>query len=98
MEVNAELKTLLEQRKSLETSHILMRDQVSTMREEVASELQREAGGRVRIRVMRNADYLAYQQMLVDGLARCKGPEPRRDHRDANAAEARAARTAHSVE
>src|SRR5262245_64076945 len=45
-----------------------MRDQISTMRDEVASELQHEAGGRVRIRVMRNADYLAYQQMLVDAL------------------------------
>ncbi len=67
-ELNAELKTLLEQRKSLKASHILMRDQISTMREEVASELQREAGKRVRIRIMRNADHLAYQQMLVDGL------------------------------
>ncbi len=68
LEVNAELKTLLERRKSLKTTHILMRDQVSAMREEVASELQREAGGRVRIRIMRNADHLAYQQTLVDGL------------------------------
>jgi energy-coupling factor transporter ATP-binding protein EcfA2 len=67
-EQNAELKTLLERRKSLKTTHILMRDQISTMREEVASELQREAGERVRIRIMRNADDLAYQQMLVDGL------------------------------
>ena len=67
-ELNAELKTLLEQRKSLKASHILMRDQISTLREEVASELQREAGKRVRIRIMRNADHLAYQQMLVDGL------------------------------
>src|ERR1700749_4708729 len=38
------------------------------MREEVASELQREAGDRVRVRIMRNADHLAYQQMLVDAL------------------------------
>jgi DNA repair exonuclease SbcCD ATPase subunit len=68
VEVQGELKTLFEQRKSLKTDHILMRDQVSTMRDEVASELQREAGERVRIRVMRNADYLAYQQMLVEGL------------------------------
>ena len=45
-----------------------MRDQISAMREEVASELQREAGERVRIRIMRNADHLAYQQMLIDGL------------------------------
>jgi energy-coupling factor transporter ATP-binding protein EcfA2 len=68
LELNAELKTLLERRKSLKTTHILMRDQISTMREEVASELQREASERVRIRIMRNADHLAYQQMLVDGL------------------------------
>jgi ABC-type glutathione transport system ATPase component len=45
-----------------------MRDQISTLRDEVAAELQREAGERVRIRIMRNADHLAYQQMLVDGL------------------------------
>jgi energy-coupling factor transporter ATP-binding protein EcfA2 len=68
LELNAELKTLLERRKSLRTTHILMRDQISTIREEVASELQREAGERVRIRIMRNADHLAYQQTLVDGL------------------------------
>jgi energy-coupling factor transporter ATP-binding protein EcfA2 len=68
LELNAELQTLLERRKSLKATHILMRDQISALREEVASELQREAGDRVRIRIMRNADHLAYQQMLVDGL------------------------------
>ena len=68
LELNAELKTLLEQRKSLKTTHILMRDQIATLREEVAAELQREAGKRVRIRIMRNADHLAYQEMLVEGL------------------------------
>ena len=68
VELHAELKTLFEQRKSLKTDHILMRDQVSTMRDEVASELQHEAGERVRIRVMRNADHMAYTQTLVEGL------------------------------
>jgi energy-coupling factor transporter ATP-binding protein EcfA2 len=68
LELNAELKQLLEQRKSLKSTHILMRDQISTIREEVAAELQREAGERVRIRIMRNADHLAYQQMLIDGI------------------------------
>ena len=68
LELNAELETLLERRKSLKANHILMRDQISTMREEVASDLQREAGERVRIRIMRNADHLAYQQVLVDGM------------------------------
>ena len=67
-ELNSELKTLFDRRKALKTDHILMRDQISTMRDEVASELQLEAGERVRIRVMRNADHLAYQQMLVVGL------------------------------
>jgi len=67
-ELDAELKTLVEQRKSLKADHILMRDQISRMRDEVASELQHEAGERVRVRVMRNADHLAYQEMLVDGL------------------------------
>jgi len=67
-DLNAELQGLLDKRKSLKTEHILMRDQISTMRDEIASELQHEAGERVRIRVMRNADYLAYQQILVEGL------------------------------
>jgi len=67
-ELNVELKALLDRRKSLKTAHILMRDQISAMREGVASELEREAGERVRIRIMRNADHLAYQQMLVDAL------------------------------
>ena len=68
VELHSELATLLETRKSLKADHILMRDQVSTMRDLVASELQHEAGERVRIRVMRNADYMSYQGMLVDGL------------------------------
>ena len=68
VELNSELKTLLETRKSLKADHILMRDQVSLIRDEVASELQHEAGERVRIRVMRNADHMSYQEMLVEGL------------------------------
>jgi ATPase subunit of ABC transporter with duplicated ATPase domains len=68
VELHAELETLFERRKSLKTDHILMRDQVSTIRDEVASALQHEAGERVRIRVMRNADHMSYQEMLVDGL------------------------------
>ena len=67
-ELTIELQTLLNQRKSLKADHILKRDQISTIRDEVASELQHEASERVRIRVMRNADHLEYQQLLVDGL------------------------------
>ena len=68
VEARAELEKLVERRRSLKADHILMRDQVSTMRDEIASELQHEAGERVRIRVMRNADYLSYQEMLMDSL------------------------------
>jgi energy-coupling factor transporter ATP-binding protein EcfA2 len=68
VDIRAELEKLIEARKALKADHILMRDQVSTMRDEVASGLQGEAGERVRIRVMRNADYMSYQQMLVDSL------------------------------
>jgi DNA repair exonuclease SbcCD ATPase subunit len=68
VELQNELKTLLDGRKSLKADHILMRDKVSVIRDEVASELQHEAGERVRIRVMRNADHLPYQEMLVEGL------------------------------
>lgn len=68
VERTAELQTLLNQRKSLKADHILKRDQISTIRDEVASELQHEASERVRIRVMRNADHLEYQQLLVEGL------------------------------
>ncbi|HLY19838.1 MAG TPA: AAA family ATPase [Bryobacteraceae bacterium] len=68
VEQKAELQSLSERRKSLKADHILMRDQISTMRDDVASQLQYEAGDRVRVRVMRNADHLAYQQMLEGGL------------------------------
>jgi DNA repair exonuclease SbcCD ATPase subunit len=68
VELHSELEKLHETRKSLKADHVLTRDQISIMRDEVASELQHEAGERVRIRVMRNADYLTYQEMLVDGL------------------------------
>ena len=68
VELNAESNALFERRKSLKADYILMRDSVSNLRDEVASELQHEAGQRVRIRVMRNADHLSYQQMLMEGL------------------------------
>ena len=68
VELNTDLEALFERRKSLKTDHILMRDQVTTMRDEVGSELQHEAGERVRIRVMRNADHLSYQKMLMEAL------------------------------
>ena len=68
LEASAELNALLEKRKALKTAHILMQDQISNLREGIATELQREAGDRVRIRIMRNADHFAYQDMLVNAL------------------------------
>jgi hypothetical protein len=64
----SELDRLLHERKSLKGTYLLERERVSAIRESVAAELQREAGGKVRIRVIRNADNLNYQQLLTDGL------------------------------
>jgi energy-coupling factor transporter ATP-binding protein EcfA2 len=63
-----ELATLLETRKSLKASFLLEREQVSTLRDAVARELQQETGEKVRIRVRRNADNLAYRTLLNEGL------------------------------
>jgi energy-coupling factor transporter ATP-binding protein EcfA2 len=63
-----ELAHLLESRKSLKASFLLEREQISTLRDSVATHLQRETGKKVRIRVLRNADNLAYRTMLTEGL------------------------------
>lgn len=63
-----ELKNLLESRKSLKASFLLEREQISTLRDSVAKELQKESGEKVRVRVFRNADDLAYRALLNDGL------------------------------
>lgn len=63
-----ELKKLLEERKALKGFYLLERERISELREEVAGELQQEAGANVRIRVLRNADNLNYQQILMEGL------------------------------
>jgi energy-coupling factor transporter ATP-binding protein EcfA2 len=63
-----ELAVLLESRKSLKSAFLLEREQISSLRDAVARELQGETGEKVRIRVLRNADDLAYRTMLTDGL------------------------------
>jgi energy-coupling factor transporter ATP-binding protein EcfA2 len=63
-----DLVNLLQARKSLKASFLLEREQISSLRDSVAKELQRETGERVRIRVLRNADDLAYRTMLNEGL------------------------------
>jgi energy-coupling factor transporter ATP-binding protein EcfA2 len=63
-----ELAQLLESRKSLKARFLSEREQVSALRDSVATELQQETGKKVRIRVLRNADDLAYRTLLTEGL------------------------------
>ncbi len=63
-----ELVQLLADRKTLKAKFLLQREQVSELRDSVATELQRETGRKVRIRVLRNADNLAYRTLLTEGL------------------------------
>lgn len=59
---------LLEQRRTLKADYLLNREKISTLRETIASDLQRKIGSGVRVRILRNADNLAYQQMLLQAL------------------------------
>jgi ABC-type glutathione transport system ATPase component len=52
----------------LKASFLLEREQVSSLRDSVARELQRETGAKIRIGVRRNADDLAYRTTLIEGL------------------------------
>jgi energy-coupling factor transporter ATP-binding protein EcfA2 len=63
-----ELHSLHEERKSLKGKYLLEIERISTLRELVAKELQREAGENVRIRIRRNADNLNYRQILTEAL------------------------------
>jgi energy-coupling factor transporter ATP-binding protein EcfA2 len=65
---NQQLVDLLGERRSLRAKFLLEREQISALRDTVAKELQREAGNKVRIRVLRNADDLSYRTMLTEGL------------------------------
>jgi energy-coupling factor transporter ATP-binding protein EcfA2 len=62
------LAQLLETRGTLKARFLLEREQISTLRDTVASELTREAGEKIRVRVLRNADDLAYRNMLTQSL------------------------------
>jgi hypothetical protein len=62
------LSQLLEGRRALKARFLLEREQISTLRETVAAELTREAGEKIRVRVLRNADDLAYKNLLTQGL------------------------------
>jgi energy-coupling factor transporter ATP-binding protein EcfA2 len=64
----AKLRDLLAARRTFKGEYLLKREKVSSLRETVANELQTKAGGSVRIRLLRNADNLAYKEMLLQGL------------------------------
>lgn len=71
------LQILVDARRELRGVYLLERENISRLREEVAGNLQHEAGEKVRIRVLRNADNLAYQNALSTSLqgARVKNHE-----------------------
>jgi DNA repair exonuclease SbcCD ATPase subunit len=62
------LMTLREERKTLRAKYLEEIENLSSLRAEVATILQNEAGKNVRIRVIRNADVLPYQQLLANAL------------------------------
>jgi energy-coupling factor transporter ATP-binding protein EcfA2 len=64
----AKLRELLAIRQKLKGDYLLKREKVSSLRETVANELQKKAGESIRIRLLRNADNLAYKEMLLQGL------------------------------
>ncbi len=63
-----EIEQLRSQRAKLRGDYLLQREQVSKAREVIAARLEKEAGARVQVRVLRNADNLAYNQKLLEGL------------------------------
>jgi energy-coupling factor transporter ATP-binding protein EcfA2 len=62
------LGDLFDKRRALKADYLLNREKISTLRETIASDLQRKIGTCVRVRILRNADNLAYQQMLLQGM------------------------------
>lgn len=64
-----QLDELLLARRTLKATYVLEHDRVSDVREAVAARLQQDCGKNVRLRVLRNADDLAYQQTLLKGIA-----------------------------
>lgn len=65
---NNELTSLSRRRKKIKADFLAERDSISGIRDVIGGTLQTEAGKNVQIRVIRNADDLAYQTVLLDGL------------------------------
>lgn len=66
------VQTLLDERSRLKGKYLTERERVSTAREAIAAQLEKEAGSRVHVRVLRNADDLAYRTQLLQGLKGAK--------------------------
>jgi energy-coupling factor transporter ATP-binding protein EcfA2 len=64
----AEVARLLDERAHLKGTYLLERERISSERETIAKALEGQVAGRVRLRILRNADNLAYRTMLLDGL------------------------------
>jgi energy-coupling factor transporter ATP-binding protein EcfA2 len=62
------LNQLLGGRGSLKAQFLSQREQISNLRDGVAQELTAQAGEKIRVRVMRNADDLAYKNVLTQGI------------------------------
>jgi len=67
-ELKAEYERITKQRMALKAAYLEERERLSSLRESGARSLEVEAGPNVRIRVMRNADVLTYQQLLSNAL------------------------------
>lgn len=59
---------LLNERRHLRRDYNVARDAISGLREEIARRLESQAGERVKITVRRNADKLAYRQLIENAL------------------------------
>jgi energy-coupling factor transporter ATP-binding protein EcfA2 len=62
------LEELHNARQQLKAAYLLKREDISNLRENVARLLQEKIGDSVKLRVIRNSDNLAYQQLLLQGL------------------------------
>jgi len=67
-EADAKLVALQKEREALKAAYILEREKISQLRSRIAQDLQKHTGTKVRIRVLENADFLGYRQLLTDGL------------------------------
>jgi energy-coupling factor transporter ATP-binding protein EcfA2 len=68
VEQEARLERLLRERDELRGRYLRLQSEMSNLRDRAATQLAGEAGQDVRIVVRRNADILAYHQLLSEGL------------------------------